>query len=348
MHSSTFRTGLMACLGLVLALPAAAQLQMPAHCRPPVVPPPMAPAPVAPPAPVARSLFEDTWDWIGGARNLTFCIDNGTPAMIAAAVQSAAMDLSNAGFGWMLQMMNPCVMGWDLNKPVAGQQRIRVRVADLGAVATVPRDTDETTPYDEDSDNYRALPGGNNGSSRPGGFARPPLAYFQPGPYLPGTQEIQSGEIVFNWPFMMGMPKANDPKWNTAVGTPTFDPREVAMHEFGHAIRMKHDDFAFDDDRRICPEGSAPGANALIVERGLDNVLQTRIRPDDQPIPKVGDLEAGANGIANSGKKTNVMETLAVLGRHTINPRLGFPMGSDYSYTEREQATGQAAARHRP
>lgn len=353
MRAATLRSGLTACLALVLGLPATAQLQMPPHCRPPVAPPPPAPAP-APVAPVVRSLFDTEWDWNGGARTLTFCIRNGTPALIANAVRAAATDLSNANFSWgpqgmvqtwRLQEVNPCPMGWNLQRPVMNQPRIRVSAEDLGEVRLRGRDADQATPYDEEDDEYRAAPDGSGGSRRPGGILTPPLAYFQPGPFLRGTREIAAGEIVFNWRVPMGM--MTDPKWNTQVGTATFDPREVAMHEWGHAIRMRHDDHVFDDDRRICPEGSAPGANALLVERGPDNVLQTRIRPDDQPTA-ADDLHAGANGVANSGKKANVLETLAVLGRHTINPGLGFPANSDYSYTEREQATGQAAIRHRP
>ena len=349
MRAVPLRSGLIACLAFglvfVIGLPATAQLQMPPHCRPPMpAAPPPAPAPAAPAAPMPRSLFDVEWDWDGGARNITYCIRAGTPAIIVTAVRDAATDLSAAGFGWTLQEVNPCPMGWDLNMPAMGQPRIRVRADDLGEVRTAGRDADQATPYDE-ADEYRPLPGSNGPSRRPGGILAPPLAYFQPGPFLMGRRDIAAGEIVFNWRVPKGM--AADPKWGTQFGTATFDPREVAMHEWGHAIRMKHDDHPFDDDRRICPEGSAPGANALLVERGDDNVLQTRIRPDDQRTG-AGDLDAGANGQGNSGKKANVMEAQAVLGRHTINPRLGFPAGSDYSYTEREQATGQAAVRHRP
>lgn len=337
---------LAAALAAAAAPPAAAQVQppMPPWCTPPAAAPPPAPAPAPPAAPVARSLYETDWDWNGGRRALTFCVANGTPAPIASAARFSASNLSNAGFGWTLTEMAPCVAGWNLARPVAGQQDIRVRAEDLGPVMPANRDAERVTPHDED-DEYRPMPGGTGGTRRPGGMLVPPLAYFQPGPLLPGRREIASGEIVFNWRVPEGM--MTDPKWSTTTGTNTYDPITTGLHEWGHAIRMRHDEHVFDDDRSICPMGSHPGAGALIVERGLDNVLQTRIESDDTR-NGMGDLTAGANGVASSGKKANVMEALAVLGRHGINSGLGFPPGSAYSYTDREQATGIAADNHRP
>ncbi len=339
-------SALAAFLAVAAALPAAAQVPppMPAHCRPPAAAPPAAPPAAAPPAPMARSLFETDWDWDAGKRALTFCVAAGTPVKIASAARFSASNLSNAGFGWTWTEVAPCVAGWNLANPVAGQQDVRVRAEDLGEVVTSDRDAEKVAPHDE-QDDYRPTPGGSGGTRRPGGMLTPPLAYFQPGPLIPGRREIGSGEIVFNWRIPQGM--NDDPKWSIDIGTSTYDPRITGMHEWGHAIRMRHDEHSFDDDRSLCPAGSRPGAAAPIVQRGLDNVLQTRVEPDDTRTA-MGDLTAGADGVANSGKKANVMEALAVLGRHGINPGLGFPPNSAYSYTDREQATGIAARNHRP
>jgi hypothetical protein len=186
------------------------------------------------------------------------------------------------------------------------------------------------------------MPGGGGG---PGGrprFVQPPLAYFQPG-ILRGGRFIEAAEVVFNWrPGMGGV----DPKWNTAIGSDAFDPQEVAMHELGHAIRFLHDDVLFDDDITVFPTGSMPGANVTILTSGRDRMLQTVRLPDD--VMACGDINAGANGVADSGKKTNVMETFAVKGRHGINPGAGVPAGSSYRFTDREQQTGLAAKIHIP
>lgn len=293
--------------------------------------------------------FERNWDWSGNRRALTFCVAPGTPALMASAAQFAASNLSNAAFQWTVNYVGICPANWDLRKPVAGQADIRVRVADLGPVVVKPNGN-APHDYEREDDDYPY--GGKPSPDRvpaPGGaprFAQPPLAYFQPGPILPGGGRwIRAGEVVYNWKVPMG--KVVDPKWDIAIGTPTFDPREVGMHELGHAIRLKHDDDEFDDDVSVFPTGSRPGVNVVIVQRGKDNVLQTRRLGDDAPAMN-GDLTAGADGVADSGKKINVMTTEGGQGQHGINPLLGFPPNSAYSYTDREQATAIAAKNNRP
>src|SRR5207237_7473036 len=106
-------------------------------------------------------------------------------------------------------------------------------------------------------------------------------------------------EVVYNCKVPLG--NVVEPKWDIAIGTPTFDPREVGMHEFGHAIRLKHDDDESDDDVSVFPTGSRPGVNVVIVQRGKDNVLQTS-RLGDDALVLYGDLTAGADGVAVSGK----------------------------------------------
>ena len=153
------------------------------------------------------------------------------------------------------------------------------------------------------------------------------------------VRQIWAGEVVFNWRVPQG--RMTDPKWDIAIGSDTSDPREVAMHEFGHAIRLDHDDVNFDDDVSIFPTGSRSKAQGVIVRKGGDGKLQTWRIGDDGIV--AGDLTAGADGVADSGKKRNAMTTRGVRRQHGINPLFGFPPDSAYSYTDREPETAIAA-----
>jgi hypothetical protein len=189
-------------------------------------------------------------------------------------------------------------------------------------------------------------PGGAGGGGAPR-FVQPPLAYFQPGPFtMPGGRWIRSAEVVFNW-----NPPA-DPKWSILIdplpGKLTYDPRIVGMHELGHAIRLDHDDTNFDPDVSRYPTGSrTPAVTTEIILRTPPAALASRVLTDDQ-VNAAGNLEANTNKIADSGKKRNVMSTFAVQGQHGINPLLGLPPNSAYSYTEQERSTARAACRDMP
>jgi hypothetical protein len=320
--------------------------------------------------------FDGNFDWSGNRRQLTYCIDAGTPAIIAGAADFAASNLSNAGLGWTLKKVGACPAGWNLRRPLANQPDIRVRAAFLGAVTAQapsggpdagngfpehPNDYDYPSDRPRPEEPYPGSPGmpgpgpWGPGMPGPGGgggggvprFARPPLAYFQPGPFtMPGGRWIRSAEVVFNW-----KPPA-DPKWSTLIdplpGLLTYDPRIVGMHEFGHAIRLDHDDTNFDTDVSRYPTGSrTPKVTTEIILRTPPAALASRVLPDDQ-VNAAGNLEAGANKVADSGKKRNVMSTFAVQGQHGINPLLGLPPGSAYSYTEKERSTARAACRDMP
>jgi hypothetical protein len=311
----------------------------------------------------AAQPFDRNWDWRGNKRMLTFCVDGGTPALIAGAARFAASNLANAGFGWNLVDAGACPAGWNLRRPMAGQPDIRVRAAALGAIQVppavggpyphdsggAPSPSPYPYPYPYPSPSPPGPMPNPNDQPVPGGapaFAAPPLAYFQPGPFMPGGgRQIQAGEIVFNWQMVNGMV---NPPWSINIGDATFDPREVGMHEFGHAIRLLHDDTNFDGDTSLKPTGSRPGANAAIIRPAAGMPVASRILGDDKVDPVTGDLTAGADGVADSGKKMCVMAANAILGQHGINPLLGFPPNSAYSYTDKEQNTARAAAAHIP
>lgn len=174
-------------------------------------------------------------------------------------------------------------------------------------------------------------------------MAPPPLAIFQPGPFLPGRgRVIRYAEIVYNWTLVNGVP---DPPWSTWLGSAAFDPVQVGMHEFGHAMRLDHDDVQFDDDVTLVPTGSRPGANVAHIHQGADAIRQTPLRVDD-PFA-APNITAGVNGVADSGKATNVMETEAVRGQHGINP-FRIPLLLRYNYSVREVNSARAASAARP
>jgi hypothetical protein len=329
--------------------------------------------------------FERNWDWSNNRRQLTYCFDPATPVILANAAEFAAENLSNAGLGWTLVNAHICPPGWNLRRPIPGQPDIRIRAARLGMVPVGPSGgpdqgngfPDHPQDYEYPSDRprpddpYPGSPGnpgegpwapgkpGPGGGRMPGGggglrFVRPPLAYFQPGPFtVPGGRWIRSAEVVFNWeprPPKDATEIPEDPKWSHFIdplpGTLTYDPRITGLHELGHAIRLDHDDADFDGDVTRYPTGTrTPAVNTVIIQRALGAALASRVLTDDVVN---GDLEAGQNKIADSGKKRNVMKTFAVLGQHGINPLLGLPPGSAYSYTERERATARAACRDTP
>jgi hypothetical protein len=96
----------------------------------------------------------------------------------------------------------------------------------------------------------------------------------------------------------------------------------------------------------VYPTGSrTPKVTTVIIRRGPNQALKSRVLPDDVVN---GDLEAGANQVADSGKKMAVMRSSGIPGMHGINPGLGLPPGSAYSYTEKERSTARAACRDRP
>jgi hypothetical protein len=104
-----------------------------------------------------------------------------------------------------------------------------------------------------------------------------------------GGRQVHAGEIVFNWQVVNN--KVNPP-WSINIGDLTFDPCEVGMHEFGHAIRLDHDDTNFDGDTSLWLTGSAPGANAAIIRPAAGMPLASRILGDDKIAPVTGDLTA--------------------------------------------------------
>ena len=330
--------------------------------------------------------FDRNFDWSGNRRQLTYCFDAATPFVISSGAEFGASNLSNAGLGWTLVKAGICPAGWSLRNPIANQPDIRIRVARLGPVAVVPSGGPDggsgfpEYPNDYESPGERPRPeepypgspgmpgpgpwgpgmpgpGGGGGGGVPR-FAQPPLAYFQPGPFtMRGGRWIRAAEVVFNWdppPPPPNDPTAipADPKWSFLIdplpGMLTYDPRIVGMHELGHAIRLDHDDIDFDNDTSRYPAGSrTPAAATEIIRRAAPAALASRIIPDDQ-VNAAGNLTANGNMIADSGKKRNVMKTFAVLGAHSINPLLGLPPNSAYSYTEQERSTARAACRDMP
>lgn len=182
-------------------------------------------------------------------------------------------------------------------------------------------------------------PGGGGG----GGVGAPPLAVFRPAPFLPGRgRVIRHAEIIYNWQIVQGQPS---PPWSTVLGSAAYDPIQVGMHEFGHAMRLDHDDVQFDDDVTLKPTGSIPGANVAHVHHGADALRQTLIWVDDAFVAP--NLHAGANGVADSGKATNVMETACAGEQHGINP-FRIPALGRYNYSFREVVSARAAAVVRP
>ena len=128
--------------------------------------------------------FERNWDWVDNKRDLTFCIEPNTPPLIADAAGFAASNLSNAGFQWTLTDMGNCPANWDLRKPAKGQAHIRVRVADLGAVVRPAGPHPESVPDYDQGEDYKPSPDKVPAPGRHPVFRQPPLAYFQPGPYM--------------------------------------------------------------------------------------------------------------------------------------------------------------------
>lgn len=284
---------------------------------------------------IAAGPFDRSFDWRGGKRALTYCVDGAMLAPLAAAARAAATDLSNAGLGWtFVEAPAPCPMGWTL-RPAAGamQPDLRFRSAPMGPVM-VPGNG--RVPTDWEEDHYKATPDMPAGG--PGGWVQPPLAYFQPGPTI-APAEFAAAEIVFN----------ENVAWSTAPGVPAFDPRNTAMHELGHAIRLDHDEPGagfFDDDVSVVVVGDVAGPGGVIVQKGADGVLST-VPPQGDDVVVGGDLTAGPDGIADSGKETNVMERYAVWAQHGASPHVGLPAGR-WSYTRRERESAKASAMHRP
>jgi hypothetical protein len=330
--------------------------------------------------------FDQDFDWSGNRRQLTYCFDAATPFVISSGAEFAAENLTHAGLGWTLVNAGLCPPGWSLRNPIANQPDIRIRVARLGPVLMMPVPAggpDGGSGFPEHPHDYESPgekprpeqpypgspgmpgrgpwgpgmpgPGGGGGGGMPR-FARPPLAYFQPGPFtMPGGRWIRSGEVVFNWdppPPRDPTEIPADPKWSYLIdplpGNLTFDPRIVGMHELGHAIRLDHDDTNFDTDVTRYPTGSRTPADLTeIIRRTPPAALASRVLSDDK-LNAAGNLIAGKNKLADSGKKMNVMRTFAVLGQHGINPLLGLPPNSAYSYTEKERSTARAACRDKP
>lgn len=286
-------------------------------------------------AAIAAGPFDRNFDWKGGKRALTYCVDGAMLAPLAAAARAAATDLSNAGFGWtFVEVGNACPANWAM-RPAAGamQPDLRFRSMAMGPVQVPPGGR---YPTDWEEDHYKATPDMPAGG--PGGWAFPPLAYFQPGPIV-APKEFGAAEIVFN----------ENVAWSSVPGAAAFDPRNTAMHELGHAIRLDHDEPGagfFDDDVSVTVVGAVAGAGVVIVQQGADGILQT-VPPQGDDTVVLGDLTAGPDGIADSGKETNLMERFAVWSQHGANPHVGLPAGR-WSYTRREKASALASAANRP
>jgi hypothetical protein len=321
--------------------------------------------------------WDRTFDWVDGNnarnRNLKFCVDPNLAANLKASVRKAVAVINAAGTGWKLtekldnmNKIEECPMGWSLRPPfLAGQAEIRVRQAVMpvppqrpggrgGNAPSTPYDRPTTPSYDPYSpydpprqpnpnDQPPRMPGMPGMPGIPG-MPGPPaggggtLAYFQAGPAVAGRL-IRSGEIVFNAAVV----------WNTGFGTAAYDPIEVAMHEFGHAIRMDHDSVNYNDDDPLeaCGSRPAPPANnpqnQVSITRGNDGMLQTPVIPDDG-LTMAGDITVGNNLFVDSGKKMNVMEPEGVFGEHCINRNFGVPANVLRAFTAREKATAMASA----
>ena len=117
-------------------------------------------------------------------RDLTFCIEPNTPPLIADAAGFAASNLSNAGFQWTLttwviaQPTGICA-NRPRGKPISG-----IRVADLGAVVRPAGPHPESVPDYDQGEEYKPSPDKVPAPGRHPVFRQPPLAYFQPGPYM--------------------------------------------------------------------------------------------------------------------------------------------------------------------
>jgi len=300
--------------------------------------------------------YDQNFTWVNNNRILSYCIDAATPAVIANGVQDAAWLLSAMGSPWTLNNAGACPMNWSMRAVPFVQPNIRVRIAPLGAL-NLPANGFPNQPQEPGSSPTGSGSYGGGSSDKPnpndqppvGGnrvFVSPPLAYFQPGPFVWGGRQIAYGEVVFNYQVVNGV---MDPRWDTAPGTRAFDPIEVGMHELGHAVRLDHDDTVFNDDVVVIPSGAASPLlipNDVAIQKGPDLILQTPAIPDD--VIAGGDIVVGNDLWAESGKKMCVMRSGIQRGEHGINPLNGFPANSDYAYTDREQASARAAGMHIP
>jgi hypothetical protein len=337
--------GLLAATALALASPAA-RAQMP-------VPGP----------------FDMNFNWLHNKRALTFCVEANTPAVIANGARDAAITLNQVGSPWFLNNVGVCPMNWSLRAIPGIQPDIRIRIAPLGPLNNLPANGFPELPHETESSptpvppspSPSPYPSGGAGKPNPNDQppaganrafpAGPPLAYFQPGPFVAAGRQIAYGEVVYNYqlvPDGAGNMVPN-PRWDTVVGSRAFDPIEVGMHELGHAVRLDHDDLEFNDDVTVIPSGGTVLPfipNNVAIQAGNDNILQTPAVLDD--ILFGTDILVGNDFWAGSGKKMNVMRSGILRGQHGVNPFNGLPAGAEWAYTDREQATFNAAAMHMP
>ena len=238
-------------------------------------------------------------------RALTYCLDRTIMAFpkLIQATNFAVQKINASGVVWTWAVVAPCNANVNLT---VGTRNLGMIPGGMPVGGTIPLDTNEPYPYSPS-------PGGGapGGGGNPNGGAAGTLAVFIPGgAIVPGQKFIEQGSIVFN----------NDPSviWDDTIGSAAFDPIEVALHEFGHAMRLGHAPFEYNDDTVTSVTGSIPAAGVVAIGPGADGVLQTLAKGDD--VTNNNNIDAGPDGTVDSGKLANLMEPFAVFGRHGVNP----------------------------
>lgn len=308
--------------------------------------------------------YTTRWDWVKHKRTIKYCVEpslyqvpppiiilpgdppdtirqDSVKVSLGGAVEFAASNWSNAGTGWRFVKVAwgaaDCMLRFI-------SHTLEDTLKKQGSWATAPEYIDRD---EEDGPGY--------GPPDPETWRQPPgvswLAFFSADPestFRDSTKgnalKVKRARIVIN----------TDAWWDIARGSLKYDPREIMMHEIGHAARLKHDDTNINDDTEIKPVGSKPGANVLSVGNGVDGMRQTTPRGDDQIVAGVG-IDSGADGFvdtspidglnpANLLAGPNVMSTQDRKGRHGVNPGNDHPPGSAYSLATNEWNSAKMSA----